>query len=448
MLIDLRHRWILQEEIPYIRAIRHVPQEMKDRLPAEYHHALDTTRILEADDLQLAVLHVAKMFNVSFGMVLPPLNDKVMLLSHIRTLALPIEVYGAARRLNTILEYDFSYPNHTSTADSTRRRPTTYPEAQLMSLIVIATKLLFPFDSDTVKRYPKDSNDPTSLRMDWTAWLEAKANFDNTSRTAIEPGTLPPGDEIRVTDGDILTMTDRQLDQYMDWYQRTWTNSSPGDPQRSQESSLDKDILDMFPLQDVAPNTTRGGDGRSASASASTAANALLTARIQHVQSSLQSRRAIDPAEEAARGIQVLRPGAMYPRLRDKADLDGAGQVVRVFHEEAAKTTCLSVEALLRAVNRTEEKIERWLRDRRREEVLGEERGHGDGDEGGYGYGCGFASASASVREASREEKERGRSRRGHIPPLASGEATDMEGGLGQDLELESPNMKMLPERR
>lgn len=34
--------WILKDEIPLIRAIRFIPQDMKDRLPATYHYALDT----------------------------------------------------------------------------------------------------------------------------------------------------------------------------------------------------------------------------------------------------------------------------------------------------------------------------------------------------------------------------------------------------------------------
>lgn len=37
------HRWALREDIPYVRAIRLVPPAMKQKLPAEYIMALDTT---------------------------------------------------------------------------------------------------------------------------------------------------------------------------------------------------------------------------------------------------------------------------------------------------------------------------------------------------------------------------------------------------------------------
>lgn len=36
-------RWIKEEDILYIRAIRGVPDDMREKLPGEYHKVLDTT---------------------------------------------------------------------------------------------------------------------------------------------------------------------------------------------------------------------------------------------------------------------------------------------------------------------------------------------------------------------------------------------------------------------
>lgn len=46
-------RWILQEEITYIRAIRYIPEEMKEKLPGEYKDALDTV----CTDRKLSAVH-------------------------------------------------------------------------------------------------------------------------------------------------------------------------------------------------------------------------------------------------------------------------------------------------------------------------------------------------------------------------------------------------------
>lgn len=354
---------------------------MKDRLPSEYHLSLDTTRILEADDLQFAIYRRAEMFNSSFGMILPPLNVNLFLLSYVRSLALPIEVYGMARRLNLMTKYTFSYPDAT-VSEKMRRHAATYPEIQLMSLLVIATKILFPFDGTTVKRYPKRPNDPTTLRLKWPAWLEAKVRYEQALDEMHEPGGLKPGSEITITDRDVFSMTDQQLDQYMDWYQRTWIDNAASQLQsQGQESALEKDILDMFPLHDVAPagTATREHDDRHAQSQSQS--QYYLETRIREVQTSLQPRRAISSEEETEYGLDLLRPGTLYPRYLSIEDIDRAGEEARVFHEEAAQVSCLSLKALIRAVNSTEEKIERWLREKRRRDLFGEESPDEDGDQ-------------------------------------------------------------------
>lgn len=341
---------------------------MKDRLPPEYHMSLDTIRLLEPDDLQIAIHRRAQLYDSSFGMIMPPLNVNLFLLNYVRALALPLEVYTMVRRLSTIVRYDFSYSD-ASTPDKTQRHATTFPEAQFMSLVVVATKLLFPFDSQTVKRYPQDPNDPTTLRMDWAAWLNAKERFDQALENTIEPGSLKPGSEIHVTDKDVLNMSDKQLDQYLDWFQRSWINSSSSQAQQAQENALDKEILDMFPLHDVREPVKTQEQAQQNRAEE----QERLNTRIHEVQGTLLPRRAISLEEETERGIDVLRPGANYPRFLHVDELEEADKVVSMFHQEAAQTACLSVKTLLRAVNKSEEKIERWLRERRRQEVFGEE---------------------------------------------------------------------------
>ncbi|OCT54165.1 putative RNA polymerase I specific transcription initiation factor Rrn7 [Cladophialophora carrionii] len=354
---------------------------MKDRLPGEYHQSLDTTmRLPGPDDLQKAIYHRARWFNISFGMVMPSINQNLLLLYYVRRLALPLEVYTTVRRLNTITRYGFTYPDMTKPLETTRRQPTSYPESQLMSLVVVATKLLFPFDAETVKRYPKDANDFTTLRMDWPSWLEAKTGFDRDITTARDTNGLKPGSEILVTDSDILGMTDDQLDHFMSWYQRTWIkNSAPSQHTQVQDGgsgSMDREILEMFPLPDVPERR----ESREQNERLQAEEDARLTDRIKQVQRSLGSRQAISEEDELEQGLDVMRPGARYPRYAKVEDLDRAaesmaviGHVARTFHEEAAQTACLSLKALVAAVNRTEEKIELWLVAKRREDIIGDD---------------------------------------------------------------------------
>lgn len=85
-----------------------------------------------------------------------------------------------------------------------------------MCLIVIATKLSQPFDD--IVRYPETQSDPTTVRIDWAKWREIMSEKESDG--------LKRGEEIKITDADIIGMSDKGLDGYLDWYQRTWTTDS------------------------------------------------------------------------------------------------------------------------------------------------------------------------------------------------------------------------------
>lgn len=234
-----------------------------------------------------------------------------------------------------------------------------------MALIVIATKLLFPFNTATLKRYPKSLKDPGTLRMNWDAWLNAKHAYDeaiSSSRdSAIERGT-----EMALKDTDVLDMNNSQLDEYMDWYQQMWVNHD------RKEDGVQKRILDMFPLKALAEAGREEVGAREKEKEYRR--KDLKLERIKRVQASLKARRAVSDEEETEMiesgqlERQLMRPGDGYQTFRNVQAL-GEG-VERAFHEEAATTACVSVEMLMRAVRSTEDKIERWRRERRREEAF------------------------------------------------------------------------------
>lgn len=122
-----------------------------------------------------------------------------------------MDVYAAARKLGRILEMGFSFPNAFK-----RHMVTANPETQIISLIIIATKLCQPFDD--IVRVPENVTDPSGLRLDWEAWSEIIAEK--------APEGLKRGQEINVTDDDIFKMNGKELDDYLDWYQRTWVDDS------------------------------------------------------------------------------------------------------------------------------------------------------------------------------------------------------------------------------
>jgi len=122
-----------------------------------------------------------------------------------------VDIYAAARKLGRILELDFSFPKTFN-----RHMVIANPEAQIIGLIIIATKLCQPFDD--IVRVPESVTDPSGLRLDWKTWSEIMTEKPHKG--------LKNGQEINVTDVDVFKMKGKELDDYLDWYQRTWVDDS------------------------------------------------------------------------------------------------------------------------------------------------------------------------------------------------------------------------------
>ena len=323
---------------------------MKEKLPGEYHEALDTMTIVRPETLQSGIMNLCCMYSRSYGMEIPPLNTTPILYDYVKNLSLPLEVYAAVQKLNAIVNPDFKY------IDSGKRRRTmlSYPEAQLMSLIIIATKLLFPFDNDIFQRHPQHPVDQSMLMLDWKAWMDTR-----TTRTAVDTPDLSfeKGAEINVKDTDVFGMSASQLDQYMDWYQLTWARTEISD------DDLSNELLQMFPLQQV-PDKHINPDRIIQE-------DALKLEQLRAVQAKLKPSKIFTEEQGAKSSDLVLIPGMGYQQFRNQRALSKSA-VATAFHLEAAELSCLTLDMLLRAVLQTERKITLWRRAKRRAERFGE----------------------------------------------------------------------------
>ena len=83
-----------------------------------------------------------------------------------------------------------------------------------MSLIIVATKLSQPFDN--ISRYLQGESDPSTVQIDWGKWPQIMVESPSVG--------LRRGDEIHVTDVDVLSMSEKEMDDYLDFYQRNWAD--------------------------------------------------------------------------------------------------------------------------------------------------------------------------------------------------------------------------------
>ncbi|PGG99193.1 ubiquitin-60S ribosomal protein L40 [Blastomyces parvus] len=409
--VGVLESWILNDEIPLIRAIRFIPRDMKDRLPAAYHYALDTKNVPTGNQLHRAIASLAVFYRKEFGVRIPPLNAPLMLFAYMKQLSLPLEPFPAIlNRLRHLAGFDFTYyataikgKLGTARRRSRRRKfqSINLPEVQLVSLLIIAVKLFYPFDDSlgegqgegevegkdrgggmlnaeaNVKRYPYSWRDPAAQIMDWEAWMGFQRQFSDEGGDGLAKGegeeakkVKVKGKEIGIRAGDVFGMDGTQIDEYLDWYERMWGGRGASNP-----------FADMFPTA-RASDTTNHQNGNNDThdqeqpqdpQQTEMQGDALLTTKLHNVLGELRIRRAISPANTAAappadggseqqgtqthpsaKAVNVPRPGSFYKRYRSEDQLN---ERARAFYETAARVIGVSLRTLVTGVYQTETRL-------------------------------------------------------------------------------------------
>ena len=349
------HRYAVTEAVPFVRAIRFVPSILKKRMPAEYQLALDTTAPLGPDHLRKAIQHLALLYQFHFSMELPPLNVPPLLCKYIKNLALPLETYRTTNALAQMLSIYFTFPPPRG-----RQRVSGLPEIMLASLIAVAVKLYHPFDGRM--RSVTDAHDRAVFAIDWAAWADSLSAHQARLE---DDDHLTHGNEMYLTEEEVSHMSSTQMDDYLDWYERTWVDEARAEQAPRGNS---KQLLNMFPISgdssrapyDFDAEATREHESKMAEVRES-----MRKVRVRHVAES--------DAESDANGNDPP-VGALYKRYRNIDDLT---QHARVFHEALAQSAAISLGTLMTAVLQVESRVLAWrrqkLKEERKDDGVGEE---------------------------------------------------------------------------
>ncbi len=309
---------------------------------------------LEPDHLRKAIHNLSLFYRHHFELVFPPLNAPLLLYKHMRDLAVPskrqaaflshtqikpapdgatVTLHPITLHLANLLSIAFVFPS-----PGCRQRTSSLPELQLISLLIIATKLYHPFDG--LPRHVPSLADPAALSIDWPSWVQAQKahNASNTDENHLQRGT-----EINVTEVDAMKMSGEQLDEYMDYYERTFI-----DPDRV-EQKLPKELLDMFPTGRLDGSEPASYSYQQQFAKEQEAVEETLDAVI----GSMRLRNVISKENEES----VRRIGSFYKRYRRAEDLDG---YAKVFHEKVAEMIGVKLETLVLAVGQMERLLIKW----------------------------------------------------------------------------------------
>lgn len=249
-----------------------------------------------------------------------------------------VELYVVVRRLASLLAVDFMFPK-----PGPRQRKSAHPEIQLVSLLVIAVKLYHPFDSQP--RYSRTLSEFGTLVIDWDVWCKSQSEYATRHTSA---GKLGRGNEINVNENDVMAMSGEQLDEYLDWYEKTWIKE---DSQEPQSGKIPQQLLDLFP--------TGRPDGSSPvkvdHAQEAKTDQVALDQKLKNAQGSLKLRAIISGEGEERKRKPVKRIGSFYKRYRNIEDLSPQA---KIFYEAAANSAGISLSSLVLAIIQLERKLE------------------------------------------------------------------------------------------
>ena len=237
------------------------------------------------------------------------------------------------------------------------------PEIALVSLLIISVKLYYPFG--TIDIHPRSLSDAGTLKVDWDFWCEVQKKYDAIETTA---GKLGLGNEVKVTEEDVFHLSQEQMDEYLDWFEKTWVDEERA---RKHPRGHPEQLLDIFPT----------GRPIAAQPAPSNPAQAILDEevaleeKLETVQGSLRPRNMIADGDSGDEQGPVNRIGSYYKRYRRTEDLPPTG---RAFHEAAARLIAVKPHTLLVAVGQIESKLLKWRRQKADERTTSETKGDAD----------------------------------------------------------------------
>ncbi|KAK5175574.1 uncharacterized protein LTR77_000713 [Saxophila tyrrhenica] len=328
-------KWVNNGELLYYRAAREVPFGLRERLPPQYQRLLEPADLIKPEPLHEAVLETLSFLNKDFGMAVPSINVPLVVYRWMKDMLLPLEVFAGTQRLTSLLELEIKF----DLSKISSRALLRYPEVQLMALIVVATKLLFPTGTKPFKT--RAATDLSAVVFDWDSWLKLQ---EERKKEVDRKDNLTYAEAFEFDEDDCLNSSEDKLDAYLDWCEENIASEDIREHGRAgRDAVFRRALFEMFPLpgkrnssatEIPAPPSTPPIGGLSTEA------------------------RLTD--EDAPRTMAEV--GESYRRFRKLEDLSDTSKVL---YEEAAKLACVSLEGMVQAVflvERRLQKVEERLR--------------------------------------------------------------------------------------
>ena len=175
----------------------------------------------------------------------------------------------------------------------------------------------------------------------------------------IQQSRLSPGAEMQISEGDVMQLSEGQLDDYLDWYEKTWVDE---ERVRQKDRSLSEQLLKQFPIEQSRQTPT----SRDNYSERTNLERDFTNQFVQDVVGSLEiPNRKFEHKAERSPGKE--RPRQNYQQYKSADELPHSA---RIFHEAVAEAAAIHLNTLLLGVLQMERRmVNRRNREAEREDV-------------------------------------------------------------------------------
>ncbi|KAK6346764.1 Pol I core factor CF [Orbilia brochopaga] len=355
------HRWITAQDIIFFRAITHIPEAMVAKMERRWRRKFEPTVLPTAEGLRREVYHLMRYYYRKFDVVVPGTNAECLLAGYVLELGCPPEVYPAVLKLAKKLNLPLRYP-----LSASKFNIIDCPDVQLMALMIIAVKLCYGLDG--VTRYAKTPWEIANMTLDWESWKK----IVEMKESDVSNGAVASRDrnwQLGVREDEIYGFTDREMDEYLDWFEKNWVKKDSSKPTAG--------IAKLF--EDRSGEGTNPKDPNRKEASGEEVRVKLLEMRVDAFKKMQGSAKINVPAADWTvrenRAVRkVVRPGENYPRYLKWEDV--SSEQLRTLYKAAAARIAVDVEGFAFVVQRLENRL--WQTVRSRSRSRGKQSREGD----------------------------------------------------------------------
>ncbi|KAH0600579.1 hypothetical protein MHUMG1_01577 [Metarhizium humberi] len=192
--------------MPYLRAFQELPREIQERMPSSYANVMKlcSRSGLNGEDLYRTVIDTVLSYRLNYDMTFPELNYVPMAVQYAKHLCLPVEAIAVARRLASALDLMFYFP-----VSKAKLYFLDNPEVQLISLLVVATKMCFPLDPSQPSLL-----DPAGCCLPQFNWASWKTGFSSDGPKSGKE-TQEQVEFEHITPNQVTKLSDEKFDAYV-----------------------------------------------------------------------------------------------------------------------------------------------------------------------------------------------------------------------------------------